>query len=155
MSGVLSPVDLASLALLLLLALLVAFFRRRPAPPAVASVASGDWLANTRVEREASEVSQPALSLALLEPASGDGDPPDSLPGDLALLRAEAMYPSPSRRLSSTDPAAAPALILIDPAAAIGEEAVEGQIDPAVAHRARLLVIALMLVVVLLRFAFG
>lgn len=148
MSGELGPLDFASLALLLALALLALSFRRRSAP----SAQGDDWLTKTRVEREASESGQPALSLSLLESAAGDGDPPASLPGDLALLHDS---PGPPRRFSSTDPAAAPVLALIDPAAAIGEQAVEGRIDPVVGRWARLLVIALLLVVLVLRFMFG
>lgn len=158
MSGVLGPVDVASLALLLALALLVLSLRRRAPRPEARVGEAADWLAKTKVEREASETGQPALSLVLLEPAAGDGDPPDSLPGDLALLRGEAALPSPPtppRRRSSTDPAAVSVLMLIDPQAAIAEEAVEGVIDPVVARWARLLLIALILVAVLLRFRFG
>lgn len=158
MSGLLGPVDFASLALLLALGLLVLSFRRRAPGHEAAAGETGDWLAKTKVEREASESGQPALSVVLLEPAAGDGDPPDALPGDLALLRGEAARPSPPdppRRGSSTDPAAVSVLMLIDPQAAIAEEAIEGAIDPAVSRWARLLLIALVLVAVLLRFRFG
>ncbi len=148
MSGDLSATDSASLALLVALALLVLSFRRRSA----LSSQPDDWLLKTRAEREASESGQPALSLSLLEPAAGDGDPPASLPGDLALLGRPPLSP---RRLSSTDPAAAPVLILLDPDAAIGEQAVEGRIDPVVGRWARLLVVGLLLAVLVLRFMFG
>ncbi len=158
MSGVLGPVDFASLALLLALGLRVLSFRRRAPGSEAAAGEIDDWLAKTKAEREASESGQPALSLVLLEPASGDGDPPDALPGDLALLCDAAARPSPPnppRRRSSADPAAVSVLMLIDPPAAIAEEAVEGAIDPVVSHWARLLLIALVLVAVLLRFRFG
>lgn len=148
MSGDLNSTDLASLALLLALALLILSFRRRLAP----SSPPDDWLLKTKAEREASESGQPALSLSLLEPAAGDGDPPASLPGDLALLGEIAGL---SRPLSSTDLAAAPVLMLLDPDAAIGEQAVEGRIDPVVNRWARLLVVALLLAVLVLRFMFG
>jgi hypothetical protein len=148
MSGDLSATDFASLALLVALALMVLSFRRRSEPAGQ----QDDWLLKTRVEREAAESGQPALSLSLLEPAAGDGDPPAALPGDLALLRDLSDLPRP---LSATDPAAAPVLMLLDPNAAIGEQAVEGRIDPVVGRWARLLVVALLLAVLVLRFMFG
>lgn len=154
MSGALGPADFASLALLAALGLLVFSFHRRATPSGAAASERDDWLSKTKVEREASESSQPALSLVLLEPAAGDGDPPDSLPGDLALLR-DRTPPALPRRLSSTDPAAAPVLMFIDPQAAIAEEAAEGDIDPAAARWARLLIMALILATVLLRFRSG
>ncbi len=172
MSSSLTALDGASLALLALLALLgllVLWSRRALAPPAPPDEA-GDWLENSQTERETLASSQPALALTLLEPTTSDGAPPLSLPGDLAVFgdpptpRAEPLglslgtkprdEASPAR-LRSSDPTSASILALLDPAVRPADEATADTIHPTVLSLARLLVLALALVVLLHRLLFG
>lgn len=151
MSSSLTALDVASLALLTLLGLLV-LWSRREQTTATPPDEAGDWWEDSGVEHEATTSSQPALALTLLDPTTGDGDPSISLPGDLAVLSGPTALPA---RLRSSDPASAPLLALLDPAARPGDEATAANVHPIVVLLARLLVIALALVVLLHRLLFG
>jgi hypothetical protein len=121
----LTPLDLASLALLAALALLWLAARRLSSP------GNGGRRSAPAVETETLRRYHPADFAALVDPAAAPAT------------------------LASPDPAAAPILAFLEPSARLVEEALSGATPPLALVWARYLIMLLLLLVLLQRLLFG